>query len=292
LGRTAVEIRSVKSSCGCTTPTVEPTAIAPGATGRVEARATPLQVGEKTATIKVVTNSTITPEILLQLKIIGSRRPPFMGTAGGDLAFLGDDLTGQVRKIYITTMEMDRSEPKPPRVSTTLPYLILGPAKLVDEQSRPDGSGVTARRYIVEAKLGPNHPGGSFEGDVFVVDPWDDRNRERVRVHGETLAPLRIVPARLVLHVNPTTGKLTSSAKLLVLSSAEISDLTVGWDGTDRPSLLIDPPSLSQTKRAATVVMASEAGEVKAGEYRIQIRSASSGSKVTVPVSIRREDQP
>jgi hypothetical protein len=292
LGGTAVRIREVKSSCGCTTPKVEPLVIAPGATGVVEARATPLSTGEKTATISLVTDSAITPEVVLQLKIIGSRRPPYMGSAGGDLAFVGADMAHQVRKIYINTMEMAGSSSRPPRLSTNLSFLTLGPPKLVDDHPMEAQTGAIMRKYIVEATVGTGLPIGNFEGDVFVVDPWDERNRERIRVHGEVPSPLRAVPARLVLSVDGATGRMKSSGKLLILSTTHISELAINWDDKNQPPLIIGPPELNETGRMATVRLSSGTGRVEAGEYRLYVRGPSSPDRITIPVSIRREARP
>ena len=123
VGDTSVRILEVETSCGCAKPKIEPTTIAPGKSGTVEVQATPLQIGEKMVSITLHTDSTLSPTIILSLRIIGSRLPPFMGQAKGELSFFGDDPATDLREVFVDTVELKGSSPTAPIVKNGLAFL-------------------------------------------------------------------------------------------------------------------------------------------------------------------------
>ena len=193
VGGSPVRIIAVETSCGCATPTVRPGVIPPGKTGTVEVRAAPLQVGEKVATFTLKTDSKSTPEVVLRLHVIGSRRPPFFAQGGGDLSFGDGDSPAEGRKLYAFNVELKGTNPTPPLVTSELPFLKVGAAELIDERYAGEPGAVT-RKYAYDAKLAPGHLTERFAGDLRVIDPWDPRHSEVVRVHCVAVPDLRAIP--------------------------------------------------------------------------------------------------
>ena len=289
VGGTSVRILKVETSCGCATPKIEPTTIAPGKNGTVEIQAAPLQIGEKMVSITLHTDSLLSPTVVLSLRIIGSRLPPFMGQANGELSFLGDDSAQDVRTISVDTVELAGSKPTPPIVKNTLPFLkISDPVVKVDEPyTTPDS---VHRKYLYEATLNSEVPSGVFSGEFFVVDPWDSNHMERVVLHGETLPPLRIVPSRAILQVEKAREGKKPFAKFMILSKTPTSDMIVASEIKKESPLDIGRLIMEDGGKRGAFSVTLKPGPARAGIYNILVGRFSSPDRIVVPIAVRVGD--
>jgi len=98
LGGLPVRILAVQSSCGCLEPKIEKMTIEPGKIVVVEAHALPVEVGEKLVAVTLRTDSPLTPEVVLQLRMFGGRRPPYLQQAAGELTWMEGDIKTSKRK--------------------------------------------------------------------------------------------------------------------------------------------------------------------------------------------------
>ena len=73
----------------------------------------PFPVGERIVEFVVHTDSPITPAVTLKLRMIGSRTPPFILTAGGDLTWPQGLAEPASREIRILTVEGPTRRPPP-----------------------------------------------------------------------------------------------------------------------------------------------------------------------------------
>ncbi|HEX8198854.1 MAG TPA: DUF1573 domain-containing protein [Isosphaeraceae bacterium] len=153
-GGTPVRVLTVKSGCGCAAPTVRPGIIAPGVMATVTVVATPPAVGVRRIPVVLETDSPVTPEVVPRLRLVGSRRPPLLLAAGGDLTYR-DVLLGESREITAETIEPVQ-ETRTPILTSDLPSLRLTP---VDRTETPNAGepGVVGRlyRYRVEFAARP-----------------------------------------------------------------------------------------------------------------------------------------
>lgn len=290
VGGAPVRILGVETTCGCATPKIQPSIIAPGGTGTVEVQAVPLQIGEKTVSVTLKTDSPTTPELVLRLRIVGNRRPPFLGKAGGDLSYEGTFDSPQARDIIAYNVELDGSVPTPPGVETTLPILEIGPPILAEEKPYID-PGTVYRKYIYKAEIAANPPQGQFGGDVFIIDPWLPQHRERILVHGEVSPPLRAVPPRIILRVRRAGGSVEGNAKLMILSSTPAPDLVAELDGDEAVPLAIRLVEMAESDHKALISISPKPGVIREGEYKLLIgRRSSARERITVPVSLRFEN--
>ncbi len=289
VGGTSVRILKVETSCGCATPKIEPTTIAPGKNGTVEVQAAPLQSGEKMVSITLHTDSSLSPTVVLSLRIIGSRLPPFMGQAKGELSFLGDDSATEVRKIFADTVELKGSPPTSPIVKNELPFLeISHPVLEADEPyTTPD---TVHRRYVYEAKLASEVPSGSFSGDVFVIDPWDSNHVELIRVHGEALPPLRVFPSRAILRVEKAQGGEGPVAKFMILSKTPALDLVVESEGNEDSPFSVGRLMTTEEGRRTSFSVSLKPGLARSGIFNLVVHRPSSKDRVIVPIAVRAGD--
>jgi hypothetical protein len=86
-GGSPVAVTAVESSCGCATAVVRPPVLPSFSNGTLEVDVTPFAYGERIVWILVRSDSAATPEVRLRVKVIGSRRPPMLLSASGELVF-------------------------------------------------------------------------------------------------------------------------------------------------------------------------------------------------------------
>ncbi len=288
-GGTTVRILQMTSSCGCASPKANPSIIEPGATSIVEVQAVPLAMGERLATVTLKTDSPITPEISLRLNIIGNREPPFMGRAVGDLSF-NNATVSDTRKIQVVTVERVGAVALPPVARSDLPFLNIGAATMIEEApyTTPDS---IYRRYTFDVGIASAVPGESFAGDVVVIDPWDTRHTERVRVIGEIDPPLKAIPARLLITADKGRLATNTPARFLVRSQSPVE----GWiadveSEAKQAPIIVAFDSTTQDRRTATITVSLKPGKFVEGEYKVVVKRTDSGEQVFVPVSIRSEN--
>jgi hypothetical protein len=249
-------------------------------------RATPLQFGERTAFITLHTDAPPSPEIVLKLHIVGSRRPPFMGQARGELNYIGDVPVGDLGKIYAYNMEHAGSTPSPPIVKCEALFVEVGPAKLLEENPY-EGPDFVTRKYVFDARVARDPLVDQFAGTILVIDPWDAEHVERTRFHGEILPPLRAIPSRIILHLKNSHDQ-HAGATIVVKSKSPARKFVVSLEGSKETPLTIGEIITADGGRMASFRVALRAGQSEEGEYKIHIGTASGTDRVTVPVSVRR----
>ena len=197
-GGLPIRVLSVESSCECATPDVRPTEIPPGKVTIVAVEAAPAPVGEQTVVITLNTDSTVTPEVQLRLRMTSSRRPPFLLSVGGDLTYRGGDSSEEGREIFAITIEPTaRSRASAPE--TDLPFLGIRPGAVTESRYRETGTVQRTYHYQVDFTTDP--PPGSFGGVLTIADPWDPAHVERLNIRGHIPDPVEVLPSRLVLRV-------------------------------------------------------------------------------------------
>ena len=290
LGGLPVRILAMQSSCGCMEPKIQTTTIEPGKIVVVEVAPLPLDVGEKLAAVTLRTDSPLTPEVVLQLRMIGGRRPPYLLQAAGELTWMDGGVKAGQRTIVVTSIEWADSKREPPILECTLPFLKVGFPDFEEEPyTKP---GVVQRRYTYQVGFVSDPPRGAFSGEVKVPDPWDPRHVERIVVHGETLAPLRVFPSRMVLHLRKGSETREVKADFLVCAAEPAPDLTLEAGGAEESPLLVGNMKWVEEGRRATFSVGVKQGRAREGVFPVVIRRPSSPTeRVVVPISLRMKDE-
>lgn len=287
-GGQPVRILKWESSCGCTVPRVEPTILRPGERGSVYVKAAPRQIGEQVSTITLTTDSPVDPTVALRLRVIGTRRPPYLAQTFGELVFRGVSPADQSHSVYATTVQPDDEATIAPRLDCDLPFVVIGPPSIVEEKPSP-APGVVERRFRYEVRLAGLSDGPRFAGTLRVIDPWDASRAENLRLHVEVLPVFRASPARLRFRVGGD-GAAPRPAKILVMSEEPAPDLVVeSGDPESSPLELLSAAPSGDDQRLWTVEVGLKPGHFGDAESGLVIRRASAADRITIPVTIRRE---
>ena len=287
VGGRPVRILDVQTTCGCVTPEISPKTVAPGEVRVVEVKATPIQIGEKSVDITITTDSPVSPKLVLTLRIIGSRRGPYMFEVQGDLNFPVGTTGDDVRFVLVNQVELEKSRPTPPIVKNELKFIQLtGPElELEGPFSAP---GMVHRRYVCKARKRMADGDPSQSGRISVVDPWDPDHVEAAHVHCEASVPIRVSPTRAILTVQNGTGGQRPVARFVVSTRESIPDLVIELEG-DAIAWLALERKPSKDGKLHHFSLALKGDDGPDGLYSVSVGSPSSPDRIQVPVAVRKE---
>lgn len=286
-GRTPVRIVEATSSCGCATPTISTTLVQPNAQATIQVQATIPDGAERVVTVKIGTDSVLTPELLLKMRIVSTRRPPFLMKAAGDISFMGEYSLSDSREIVAVTV-VPIGGAREPIVRNEIPFLKVGPPT-INEKIFSDQN-IIQIEYTYKIGLSTKTPDGLFSGEVTVTDPWDANRVERIGVTLETPAPLRVIPSRLVVR---REGGGTRETIFIVRSRTPMTKPSVVDLGGEKTPFVVELLGMSSDNRTATykIVFARDTAE-DSGERQLLIRPDGDASEgVKLPVKLMPEGQ-
>ena len=183
-----MHVRSVRTSCGCTTPILETQDVAPKGKGSVLAKFnTHSHVGQKGATLTVTVDRPFFAEYQLQVK--GYIRTDVVFNPGE--ASFGSLQQGKTKDIQVNLDYAGRSDWKIMGLTTSNTFLNA----VAKETSRSGGR----VQYQIDLTMGENAPAGSFESELIVTT--NDRNLTKVplRVTASIVPGITIVPSTVSL---------------------------------------------------------------------------------------------
>jgi hypothetical protein len=183
-----MHVRSVRTSCGCTTPTIETQDVPAKGRGSILAKFnTHTHVGQKAATVTVTIDRPFFTEFQLQVK--GYIRTDVVFNPGE--AMFGNISQGKSKEIQVGLDYAGRSDWKIVGLTTSDGFL-----KAVAKESTRSAGRV---QYQITLTLAEDAPVGAYESDLVVTT--NDRNLTKV--------PLRVM-ANIVpgITVSPTTVSL------------------------------------------------------------------------------------
>lgn len=287
-GGTPVRIVEATSSCGCAKPTLSTMVVQPDAKATVRVQALVQAVGEKKATIKLQTDSIQTPEVLLKLQIISTRRPPFMVHAGGDLSFKGDYSLTENRNIVVTTVA-PRGGMREPIIRHVMPFLSVSPPTIKTLRLKEEG--MEQIDYLYEVRVSSKPPEGLTLGEVLVTDPWYPERVERLPVALESPPALRVMPSRLV--VRNDGGIEDSAVTFIVRSRLPMNKLSFADRGKGKSPFNVEVVKQSDDGLTTVCKLQCAALAIESPEDReIAIRPAGGSEGLTIPVRIMPRRKP
>ncbi len=188
-----LHVRSVRTSCGCTTPIIQTENVEPGQIGSILARFnTGTHTGSKAATVTVTIDRPMFMEIQLHVK----------GYIRSDVVFNPGEMTfGTVKeggegKASVDIDYAGRSDWSILEVTAQDPFL----AASVEELSRNGGR----VRYRLSATLNGSAPAGLLQTELVLKT--NDRNMTRIplRVNANVQAEIAVTPQMMALgSINP-----------------------------------------------------------------------------------------
>lgn len=275
-GKQPVRILSVESGCGCATPEVEPRVVPPNQHSIVTVRAIPPSTGSKVVRFVLHTDSPARPDVELNLRMVLTRRVPFLQSIRGDLTFNDDDSSGS-RRFVVTTVESKERTLSP----CPVPSSSLITAHLSEVADLPQEDGTVLRQYTFEARFREAPSQGTFTGLITVKDPWDESSEESLPVLRRSEMALRATPHSL----NLSSSQATQS--FLVIANGGIDQLETELQGLPPSRVVLEsftPVTGAKSHRFRVKLVNPEDPFVGTGA--IVLSTPSGSHRVTVPLRI------
>lgn len=183
-----MHIRSIRASCGCTTPIIETKTIPPGGTGSILARFnTGTFTGHKSATLTVSIDRPFFTE--LQLRVKGYIRSDIVFNPGE--ANFGDVTLGEGKQLDLNLQYAGRSDWKIEKIESPQSFIDVK----FEEVSREAGR----VKYVIHAKMNDSAPMGRLQ-DRLILHTNDRR--------------ITSVPLRLLANIQPMVQTSPSQLSL------------------------------------------------------------------------------
>lgn len=222
-----MHIRSVRASCGCTTPIVQTEYIEPGQAGSILARFnTGTFRGKKGATLTVVIDQPFYTEV--RLRVDGYIRSDMVFHPGSiDFGSInqGEPASKSTQILYAGRADWDIVD-----IRSNVPWLL--PSKKLNSR----GSG--RADYEMTITVREDAPTGFFQNEIVVITNDTKRPQVPFQVSGRVESPLSISPQAIAMG----SLKLGQSVeKMLVLKGArpfKVESITCnGWDVNFAPTV-------------------------------------------------------
>ncbi len=286
LGGRPVRILGIESGCGCTTPTVTASLVAPGKKSEIKVEALPFPIGERRVHLVLHTDSPITPRVPLHLRMIGNRRPPFLLGIEGDLTFIGDQELDTGRELLVLTVESQGHEDgKRPILKSDLP-LRFEPRGTEAKPYVAPGTVLVTSKYEVFLNSQVN---GTISGEIRAIDPWLEDHVETIRVLASATPGLRAIPTSLVLNYGEDDRGI-EPARLVVMTAGSAAQSRVGPEDEGRSPILVERLPIGASDRICMYDVRWRPGvPIRPGRYEIIVReSPASSHRLIVPVTVRK----
>ncbi|OYP34451.1 DUF1573 domain-containing protein [Rhodopirellula sp. MGV] len=215
-----MHLRTVRRSCGCTTPIIETEYIQPGQTGSILARFnTDTFRGTKGATLTVVVDEPFYSEV--RLRVDGYIRSD-MVFHPGSIDF-GSVSQGESASKTSSIMYAGRSDWKIMDVRSNVPWLVPT-SKLVSRTN-------SRINYEITVAVREDAPTGAFRDEIIVVTNDNKRPNVPLKVSGNIESPLSISPQAIAFGSVKPGEQITKRLVVKGNSDFTIASITCeGWD--------------------------------------------------------------
>lgn len=287
-GGRVVNILSVESGCGCAKPVPSKTFIGPGRSVSVDVEGSPFPIGDRTVPITIHTDAPETPTIGLKLRMIGSRKPPFLLDASGELAFLDvgrPDLgrAGENRQFVVRMVEYESSGREP--------SFRVNPSSLVIEKVSTKANpyvtpGTVVRTHVYRVSFSEPPAENRIAGVVSVVDPWFKDHVTDLKIYAEIRSRIKAFPPQ----VNLAMVDGVASAEVLILTNEPVP-VTVDQFRIDTGGPLLVEPIRAKGGVATFRVTATLPAGTGAVVGKVTFRISSIANELAVVTVTSREGE-
>ena len=215
-----IHIRTVRASCGCTTPIVESNTIAPNETSYIRARFnTDTFKGKRGANLTVVIDRPVYTEV--RLRVDGYIRSDMVfhpGAVEFENVSASEPVTKKVKVLYAGRKNWKIMKIESPREWLTADFKEIDRAR-------------GRINYEVAVTIQDGATTGFFQDELVVLTNDSEMPRVPLRVSGEVSAPLRISPGVIALGTIKPGEAVTGKIVVLGQEPFVIESLAAeGWD--------------------------------------------------------------
>jgi hypothetical protein len=290
-GDLPVRILDVSASCGCAKATASNELVEPRQSISIDAEVDPIEVGIKSVSITVKSDSSITPVIGLQTYVGGWRPPPYLFETNGELFFTQGFKPNESREFVVKTIQSAREKPLVPTLGCDLPFVRISEPTHTSKISIINNS-LSIHSYRFEVKVVLEAAAKqTFDGRVVVQDPWDPVRSQMLLIHIDATKEPAVIPSRLTITLD-RNQKPVSTPRFMVRPTQDDRPVQTHLEGGAVSPLVVIP---SRTSKAAAYrefeVRLNPEIPIEKSHYNILIDNFDDDvDQVILPVMIRREE--
>ena len=235
-GKDILNIRKVKTSCGCTAAILTNKTIPPGKTGEIRTTFNPgSRTGNVTKSISVISNDLERPSYKLTIsgKIIED-----VSIKPRNINF-GSVYIGEKTNKTVTIKSQTKPDFKIKKISSSKPFIN---ASIVEEKNG---------EYVIKVVLKDNHKIGRFSGGIYLKTNSRIQKKVNIPFFGEIVGDITTYPKRIYYGITTRGKELTQklfvkinkiNTKILEVKTFPdyVSTKIVEQGETDNPNYLIE----------------------------------------------------
>lgn len=218
VGEGPLDIWLEDTTCSCTVASLKAAkgqektiTIAPGQSSPLEVSWEGRHAGRFHQAATIGTNDPDNPSVVLTL--IGTVLDPLEIRPSDSVSF-PDGTPDQSRSAWVRILSNDRPDVKLLRVSTSKPGLIVAEAKPMSPEELAKEKGKSG--YDLSIEVRPGMPPGRFLEEVSIESDHPARPALKIHLSGNTVGPITLTPARVVMPSVPRATGASVSLSLVV----------------------------------------------------------------------------
>lgn len=190
-----IQLQNTETTCGCTLANIEPRMLQPGQTAKLTADVDSIPVGSKNVQITVKTSSKNQPELVMNLKLVGTGKVPYVAYVSETIPFGRVFQPGQKESFFVETREAEGSKPwLGIPVVDSVDFTMSGGLK----EERSMGAGTLFRRYEFQMEQNKLVKTGEFRGVVVFQDQSDPKLKiQTISYNGQVMPAVYATPSAI-----------------------------------------------------------------------------------------------
>lgn len=276
-GKQPVDLLSAESSCGCATPSFNPTRLLPGDSYPLKVSASLPVSGAKHVSVTVQTRPSTAKPLVLKLSMTPTQTPPYIAGVSGVINFATNKGASQTCDITVFVVDTSNQD-YVPLVSADIPYITT---KLISTRivGRLE-SGIVHREMLYQVGL-VSLPSGTQEGNVSVIDPGCSNSPIIIPITIMDNSNIRILNPSLVLSRGDDHNTV-AEVKLIVRLADPESVLEI--DPSSDAKLFRITQSTNHSTNGLITLTIQERQDLRMspGQYTLRLRTSNGDSTTAV----------
>lgn len=269
-GDKPLKIKNIQASCGCTVPELDQTVFEPGDGAELTVEFDPSnRIGDQRNTVMIETSDPDNPRTTLMLR--GFVRPVVSFEPA--LVQLGEVLLQEGKSVTIHAVSVDEDFEVTRATVTSGEHLSV--EVLEAEEFEDERFGETLYRVPLRVTLAPEAPSGQVRGGISVRTNHSAARIRNLRVFGEVVGDIHVVPNRVNLGLLPPERPFQRQVRVVSRTGKDFEIRSVRVDGDELGDIEYDVRPMEEGKKNAYMVRirGTAPDEVRAYRGRLVIET-------------------
>jgi hypothetical protein len=278
-GGVPVRIHRLENGCGCASSQVDRTVVEPGESATVSVSASVTPLVQRDISTTVVTDSITRPAVTLTLRVVGSKKPPFLFRVSSIPSLIDERSLAEGLEFTVETVEPvgERGAPKPTSSHNFVRFAEAGETV----EFHKDRAIMRKRRYLMS--FSQPVPAGTSVGTVTITDPWDPVNSRTINMIVRRASDLTASPSVVRLR-----GRANEEVAIIVRTKEVADRLSAVVEGPNGTDILVRQNRVGGTRKFHQLRLSIKGPRPTAApcEARLRISAPFAKDPLVIPVHL------